>query len=141
MSDNQRFAIAIHLLLVLAHTRAMEPKAARSSRELSQSIEANPVVVRRVMAMLAEAGIIKTRTGMFGGAWLAKPAWEISTAAVYKAVEPHSTLKIRKGCPEHCPVARAAPGLIAGLAARADAAVAGALEGVTIADLEKSIVA
>ena len=63
MSDSQRFPVAAHVLAYMAHKGAFSAQAAVSSAALAASVPTNPVVVRRVTAMLARAGLIGTRTG------------------------------------------------------------------------------
>src|SRR5215831_18820389 len=63
MSDSQRFPVAAHTLAYLAHKQATAPERAVSSAELAASMPTNPVVVRRVTALLSKAGLIATRTG------------------------------------------------------------------------------
>lgn len=86
MSDSQRFPVAAHALAYLAHKGAFSPQAAVSSAELACSIPTNPVVVRRTTALLAKAGLIGTRTGAGGGAWLQRPAESITLDQVLRAV-------------------------------------------------------
>ena len=70
MSDSQRFPVAAHALAYLAHKGAYSPAEAAPSAVLAASVPTNPVVVRRVTALLAKAGLIATRPGASGGAWL-----------------------------------------------------------------------
>jgi DNA-binding IscR family transcriptional regulator len=63
MSDSQRFPVAAHALAYMAHKGATGPDSAVSSALLAASMPTNPVVVRRVTAMLAKAGLIATRPG------------------------------------------------------------------------------
>src|SRR4051794_27958953 len=62
-----RFAVAIHILLLLACAR---PQDKATSEFLARSVNTNPVVVRRITAQLARAGLIRVRRGP-GGAELA----------------------------------------------------------------------
>ena len=55
MSDSQRFPVAAHALAYLAHKGAHSPAQAVPSAILAASIPTNPVVVRRVTALLAKA--------------------------------------------------------------------------------------
>ena len=80
MSDSQQFPEAAHALAYMAHKNADAPERAVSSALLAASMPTNPVVVRRVTAQLARAGLIATRPGAGGGAWLLKPASEITVA-------------------------------------------------------------
>ena len=81
MSDSQRFPVAAHALAYLAHKQAYGPEKAAPSATLAASVPTNPVVIRRVTAMLAKAGLIATRPGANGGAWLLRPAAEIDLSS------------------------------------------------------------
>ena len=72
MSDSQKFPVAAHALAYLAHKSAFSADRAVASAELAASVPTNPVVVRRVTAMLGKAGLIGARAGANGGAWLLK---------------------------------------------------------------------
>ena len=77
-----RFAFAVHVLAVLAN----ESKCA-SSASLAATVNTNPVVIRRLLIDLQNAGLIKTSRGPQGGAILAKPPKNISLWHVHSAVE------------------------------------------------------
>jgi Rrf2 family protein len=76
-----RFAVAVHILLVLA---AMPPAEATSAR-IAQSVNTNPVVVRRITRQLARAGLVISRRGAPGAA-LARGAEAITLADIWQAV-------------------------------------------------------
>ena len=57
MSDSQQFPVAAHALAYMAHKNADAPERAVSSALLAASMPTNPVVVRRVTAQLARAGL------------------------------------------------------------------------------------
>ena len=80
---NSRFTIAVHILTVLAHKRDEPLK----SDVVANSINTNPVVVRRLWSTLAKAGLIVARTGAAGGGMLAREASLITLLDVYNAVE------------------------------------------------------
>jgi len=86
MSDSQKFPVAAHALAYLAHKGAFAPEQAVSSAALAASMPTNPVVVRRVTSMLGKAGLIGARAGANGGAWLLKPAEDITLDNVLRAV-------------------------------------------------------
>ena len=135
MSDSQRFPVAAHALAYLAHMQAYAPEQAVSSAALAASMATNPVVVRRVTAMLARAGLIGTRTGASGGAWLLRPPQEIRLGEVLKAVHGFAHL----GCPppvaEGCPVGQRIPRQVSRAIAAADQAASERLDGITVAEL------
>jgi DNA-binding IscR family transcriptional regulator len=77
-----RFAVATHILLLIATEQDM---AAVTSARLADSVNTNPVVVRRICGRLIRAGLIHVRRGR-GGAQLARDAAAISLEDVWSAV-------------------------------------------------------
>ena len=97
-----RFAVAIHILLLIARRQ----DAPETSQRLARSINTNPVVVRRIAGMLARAGLIHIRRGP-GGAELLRPASAISLGDVWGAVNPgrhRPLLPVHKAPQQNCPV-------------------------------------
>lgn len=58
-----------------------------NSTYLADSMNTNPVVVRRILSELQKAGLLETEAGRSGGARLAKKANTISLYDVYAAVD------------------------------------------------------
>jgi DNA-binding IscR family transcriptional regulator len=137
MSDSQRFPVAAHALAYLAHKKAYGPEGALSSAELAASIPTNPVVIRRVTAMLARAGLIATRPGANGGAWLLRPAGEIGLGEVLEAVHGGAHLGLPPPGATDCPVGREIPKAVGRAIDAASAAATSALAKVSVADLLK----
>jgi len=135
MSDSQRFPVAAHTLAYLAHMEATTPERAVSSGELAASVPTNPVVVRRVTAMLAKAGLIGTRTGANGGAWLAVPAASIGLDTVLRAVGGCAKLGVAPPGVAGCPVGAKIPEAVGAAIVAADAAAAERLSRISVADL------
>lgn len=135
MSDSQKFPVAAHALAYLAHKGAMTPDRAVSSAELAASMPTNPVVVRRVTAMLAKAGLIDTRAGAGGGAWLRVSPGSIGLDQVLRAVGGCTHLGVAPPGVAGCPVGARLPLAISAAIAAADEAAAERLAGVTVADL------
>ncbi|MBQ1543319.1 Rrf2 family transcriptional regulator [Caulobacter sp. CCUG 60055] len=138
MSDSQRFPVAAHALAYLAHKDAVAPDAAVSSAELAASMPTNPVVVRRVTAMLAKAGLIATRPGANGGAWLIKPADQIGLDVVLRAVNGCAHLGMPPPGAQGCPVGERIPEAVRSAITAADQAAAERLSRITVADLLKA---
>jgi DNA-binding IscR family transcriptional regulator len=138
MTDSQRFPVAAHALAYLAHAGAVSPASAVSSAQLAASIPTNPVVVRRITAMLARAGLIAARAGSTGGSWLLKPADEIKLDEVLRAVNGC----VHLGCPppgaKGCPVGERIPDAVRGAIAAADDAAAARLAKISVGDLLKA---
>lgn len=76
------FNVAVHALVLLAHRGTPLPSDA-----LAQSICTNPARVRKVMARLCAAGLVKAREGRDGGYHLERPAQDVSLADVARALD------------------------------------------------------
>lgn len=90
MAVNTRFATGLHTLLILA----LEPSGLQTSDEIAEKLNTNPVVVRRVLARLRQAGLIASQKGPNGGSKLGKPAKAIRLGEVYRALEPAALFKV-----------------------------------------------
>ena len=135
MSDSQRFPVAAHALAYLAHKGAYSPAEAAPSAVLAASVPTNPVVVRRVTALLAKAGLIATRPGASGGAWLLHRPEAITLDAVLRAVNGCAHLGSPPAGAQNCPVSPHIPRQVAKALTAADRAAGEALAKITIADL------
>jgi len=82
MKISSRFTVAVHILSLVT----IENSALCTSEWIAESVNTNPVVIRRVMGKLKNAGLIQVRRGT-GGASLLKPLKEISLLDVYRSVE------------------------------------------------------
>ncbi len=137
MSDSQKFPVAAHALAYMAHKGAFSADDAVSSAALAASMPTNPVVVRRVTAMLARAGLIATRAGAGGGAWLLRPPDKIGLDEVLKAVDGCAHLGVPPPGARGCPIGEKIPDAVRGAISAADAAAALALSHISVADLLK----
>jgi len=81
--NNTRFATAIHIMTLLAKS----PQEWLTSDWMAGSININPVIVRKEISVLREAGLIASRQGKDGGSQLAKNADQISISEIYRAVK------------------------------------------------------
>jgi Rrf2 family protein len=103
MATNIQFPIAVHIMAALGYRRGHET----TSGELAMSVNTSPSFVRRVLAKLSKAGLVKTATGKTGACWLAKGAKDISLLDIYEAVEAPKAFSIhsyteQKTCPVSC---------------------------------------
>jgi len=135
MSDSQRFPVAAHALAYLAHKEAFDVSRAMPSNILAASIPTNPVVIRRVTALLAKAGLIATRPGASGGSWLLRQPGEIRLDEVLRAVNGCAHLGSPPAGAKGCPISVHIPRQVARALTAADDAAHEALSAITIADL------
>jgi len=135
MADSQKFPVAAHALAYLAHKDAFASADAISSSELAASIPTNPVVVRRVTAMLAKAGLVGTRPGAGGGTWLLVAPNEIPLDKVMSAVGECAHLGQTPTGASGCPVGERIPAAVDAAMKSAGEAATARLRMITVADL------
>ncbi len=96
--------MAVHVLAVLAYKEGDRV----TSTLLAQSINTNPVIVRRLLLALQRAKLVETGKGAGSGSRLSRSPGRINLAQVYRAVEaiePFATpaRKPNAACPVgHC---------------------------------------
>lgn len=81
--NNTRFATNIHILTLLAS----QPEVWLSSEYIAGSININPVIVRKELIILANAGLVVTKKGKEGGSKLNKKSSDILISDIYKVVK------------------------------------------------------
>jgi DNA-binding IscR family transcriptional regulator len=101
--NNTRFATAIHIMTLLAES----PQDWLTSEWMAGSININPVIVRKEIGVLKEAGLIISRQGKVGGTQLAKSSDLITISDIYLAVKNTEVLGKRNNNPNPiCTVGR-----------------------------------
>ena len=104
MRTSCRFAMAVHVLAVLAYKEGDRVTSAR----LAGSVNTNPVIIRRLLLSLQRARLVETRKGAGSGSRLSRSPGRINLAEVYRAVEAlepfaSPTRKANSACPVgHC---------------------------------------
>ena len=105
MQIGTKFSVSIHILLCVEF---FKDTCKVTSDFLAASIKTNPVVIRKLMSALKEAGLIEIAAGT-GGITLKKPADDITFLDVFNAVESihdGKLFKIHNPLPNECPVAQ-----------------------------------
>jgi Rrf2 family protein len=133
MTISSRFAVAVHILTLLETGRGQP----LTSEYVAGSVNTNPAVVRRILSMLARAGLTHARLGAGGGSVLARPAAEISLRDVYRAVECEERLfSLHHERPNpKCPVGRNIQAVLERATGAAQAALEEQLGSRTVADV------
>lgn len=83
MKRNSRLSLALHTLSHMAG----EPDRVRTSADIAEHAGTNPVVVRRVLGRLKDAGLLTSEKGHAGGWLLARAPESITLADVYLALD------------------------------------------------------
>ena len=134
MNTSSRFIVAVHLLAVLAVRGKVK------SNDMAWSVNTNPVVIRRILGALREAGLVHSQTGPNGGSTLARPADQITLANVYDAVEGGQLFHPLYSNPaEACPIGSNIEDCMATVFEETQAAVSDTLSTKTIAQIADDI--
>lgn len=133
---SSRFAHSVHILAALARW-SEEPV---TSEFLAGSVGTNPVVVRRLLGKLRQAGLVEVVAGSKGGARLALPPERIDLGTVYRAVESGEVLGLHPSPPNPaCPVGKGIGEVLAALFGEAERALEQTLAKTTLADVEAAL--
>ena len=138
MSISSRFAVGIHILALIVINKG----GVSSSEFLAGSVNTNSAVIRKIMGMLKNAGLIKVRPGI-AGAELTKDLSDITLLDVYKAVnvvQEKELFSLHENPNTDCLVGRNIQSTIEPLFTIAQTALEKALENVTIKDVVKDII-
>lgn len=137
MNINTRFAVAVHMLTLIAFKKDGHV----SSELMARSVNTNPVVVRRLVGRLKKAGLVAVRAGA-GGTCLCRPAEEISLRDVYLALKAESKSKLVNLHPSpnpECFVGRSIHDALAEPLAQAEREFQSSLAATSIADIRAFI--
>ena len=133
MKISSRFSVAIHILVLLECGK----DKIFTSEFIAGSVNTNPVVIRRIMGKLKEAGLIDVKSGT-GGAHLLKAPEEISLYDVYKAGEVVSAgelFNIHEHPNTDCPVGAKIQGVLEIFLSKAQEAMEQVLKDTSIKDI------
>ena len=83
MQFSYRFTIAVHILLAVSE---FEGQFKTTSFFLGNSVNVNPVIIRKTLGQLKDAGLVTVEPGV-GGAFLAKEPKKITLWDIFCAVE------------------------------------------------------
>ena len=106
MSANSRMTVAVHILSFMTLWEQKHSEPAISER-IAESVNTNPVVIRRLLGLLQKAGLVKSRRGIDAGWRLARRPTAITMLDVYKAVEDAPLFALHASPPNpECPIGR-----------------------------------
>ena len=103
MAANSQFAIAVHILTVLA--KAGEGNNVKSDY-IAASVKTNPVVIRRLLGDLSQANLVVSQTGSNGGTKLAKCPNLINLADVHRAIACGNTFSLHRQTNDDCSIGK-----------------------------------
>ena len=134
---SSRVAVAVHVLAYLAW-RSDGPS---TSERIAASVNTHPVVVRRIVGALRNAGMVSVQPGVGGGAALARHPGRITLLDVYHAVEDGGELfSLPAQTPSQaCNVGANIRDVLQGVFCRAHTAMEEVLAGVTVEEVGRQV--
>jgi Rrf2 family protein len=106
------------------------------SEQVAESVNTNPVVIRRMLCELAEAGLVVSQTGSLGGSRLASDPEKTTLLDVYQALECGGVFSLHRQPPSRdCPVGVNIETVLGDVLLEVDAAVEAVLAKITISDV------
>ena len=137
MKISSRFSVAIHIISILQLYGDPMP----TSEYIAGSVKTNPVVIRRILGMLKQAGIVDMKRGT-GGAYLVKSVEDITMLDVYKAVgsvEDGQLFQIHENPNPECPIGANIQDVVNVALISAQDAMEGVLQKITLADITRNL--
>jgi Rrf2 family protein len=136
MSTSSRFAVAVHILTLMAWSDDEPLK----SEQVAESVNTNPVVIRRMLCELSEANLVISQPGAMGGSRLSRKPGEITLLDVYHAVECPGVFSLhRQPASRQCPVGMNIETVLGSVFAETNSAVEQVLSGITIRDVTRRL--
>lgn len=135
MQIPSRFTIGVHTLMVIA----LEGQIAKvTSDYIADSVGSNPVIIRKTLGQLRNAGMVEVARGK-GGALLAKSAETISLLDIYLATDCQGEngllFGFHKDINPNCPIGKSMHSLLDDKLLEAQQALENQLASTSLADL------
>lgn len=138
MQISSRFTIAIHMLACMD---VFKDEYKVTSDFLASSIRVNPVIIRKILSQLKDAGLIEVKRGP-GGATIAKPLDEITFFDVYQSVdciEENTLFHFHENPNPDCPVGKNIHQILDDKLLRIQAAMEQELKSITLAEMKTDL--
>ena len=134
--------VATHILAGMHCVRELRGMESVTSDLIADSVGTNPVVIRRLLSQLKQAGLVESHAGPKGGFSLARPTDRIKLVDVYRATEEGSLFHFHYSEPNQiCPIGCTVQDALQGVCDEATASVEAVLGKKTIADLAQEMMA
>ena len=137
MQYSSRFTIAVHILLAV---NEFEGQFRTTSNFLGDSVNVNPVIIRKILGQLKDAGLVTVEAGV-GGASLAKDPKKITLFDIFCAVEDkkEDLFHFHENPNPECPVGANIHAVMDGRLRKFKRNLQKDLDGVTLQDLVKDL--
>ena len=137
MQISSRFTIAVH---IFACIDTFQDDFKITSDFLASSVNVNPVIIRKILSQLRNAGLVEVQRGS-GGASIARPLEEISFRDIYFAVdcvENGELFHFHENPNQKCPIGRNIHNILDDKLLQIQNALENELQKITLADIIKS---
>lgn len=136
MPTSSRFAVAVHVLTLMAWA-GDEPL---KSEYVAESVNTNPVVIRRILCALSRARLVASQTGAAGGSKLARSPNRITLLDIYHAIEGGDVFSLHRQPPSrHCAVGMNIEAVLEDVLEEVTEAVDGVLANITVENIVQRI--
>lgn len=135
MKRSRRLSVALHVLVHLAE----RPDAPMTSEDLASCVGTNPVVVRRTLAGLREAGLVVSAAGHGGGWSLARDPARVSVAEVCAALGERLLFAVDLAAPLGCRIQESVSAVLDAFLRDAEALLLERLGRISLADLAAQV--
>ena len=138
MQISSRFTVALH---IFACVEVFQKEYKVTSDFLASSINTNPVIIRKILSQLKNAGLITVARGT-GGITVNRPLGEITFYDVYEAIEPVENgdlFHFHEAPNPQCPVGRNIHALLDDKLKAIQDAMEEKMRRFTLADLDRGI--
>ena len=138
MQISSRFTLAIH---IFACVDIFKNDYKVTSDFISKSTNVNPVIIRKILLQLRNAGLIEVARGT-GGTTITRPLSEITFLDIYRAVEcveDNTLFHFHENPNEKCPVGRNIHNVLDDKLQRVQAAMERELRSITLEDVKKDL--
>ena len=138
MQISSRFTLAIH---IFACVDIFKNDYKVTSDFISKSTNVNPVIIRKILLQLRNAGLIEVARGT-GGTTITRPLSEITFLDIYRVVEcveDNTLFHFHENPNEKCPVGRNIHNVLDDKLQRVQAAMERELRSITLEDVKKDL--
>lgn len=134
---SSKLSVGTHILTIFA----LKPGEALTSESVAASVNTHPVVIRRLLGALRDAGIVESKTGVGGGWSLLRDPERINLLDILRAVEPQDELfALHRSEPNpECPCGQHIQSVLTEVYERVQDSMTRQLAGTTIACIARKI--
>lgn len=133
MNITSRFTIAVHTMICIVYFGDSNKV---TSNFIAASVNVNPVIIRRILGQLKEAGLVSVEAGV-GGASVKKELTDITLLDIFRAVEcvKGELFHFHENPNPDCPVGRTIHGVLDSELTEIESAMERQMKSVTLAKL------